>query len=330
MKLPDRRQFLQGAASVTTLPFAPHIARAQTYPTRPITIVVPAAAGGPTDTITRILADHMRGSLGQTVIIENNGAAAGSIAVGRAARAAPDGYTLSIGHVGTHVFNGAIYTLSYDVLTDFEPISLLVSNPQMVISKTALPAKNLKELISWLKANQDHVTAGTAGAGSPAHITGIYFQKLTDTHFQFVPYRGGGPAQQDVVAGQIDLMFDQAVNSIPRVRAGQIKAYAVTSNTRLVAAPDIPTTDEAGLPGFYTSIWHALWAPKGTPKEIIAKIDAAIVDALADEAVRRRLADLGQEIFPRDRQTPSALGVYQKAEIDKWWPIIKAANIKAE
>jgi tripartite-type tricarboxylate transporter receptor subunit TctC len=329
MKL-TRRKILHLAAGAAALTAVAGSAGAQTYPSRPIVIVVPAAAGGPTDTITRILADHMRGSLGQTVIIENNGAAAGSIAVGRAARAAPDGYTLSIGHVGTHVYNGAIYALPFDVLTDFEPIGLLVSNPQLVISKTALPAKDLKELIAWLKANQDRVSAGTAGVGSPSHITGVYFQKLTDIHFQFVPYRGGGPAQQDLVAGQIDLMFDQAANSIPRVRAGQIKAYAVTASARLAAAPDIPATDEAGLPGFYTVVWHALWAPKGTPREIIARIDSAVVDALADPAVRARLADLGQDIFPREQQTPAALASYHKAEIEKWWPIIKSAGIRAE
>jgi len=325
-----RRQFLHLTAGAAALPFVPPIARTQAYPSRPITVVVGAAAGGPTDTITRILTERLRAALDQTLVIENNGAATGTIAHGRTARAAPDGHTLSLGNWGTHVVNGAVYTLPYSVLADFEPISLLVSNPQFIITKNAVPAKDLKELIAWLKANQGRALAGTGGLGSAAHITGLYFQKLTNTHFQFVPYRGTGPAQQDLVAGHIDLMFDLAANAIPRVRAGQIKAYAVTSKARLSAAPDIPTVDEAGLQGLYTAFWHGLWAPKGTPKEIIGKLASAVVETLADHGVRRRLADLGQDIFPRDQQTPEALAAFQKSEIEKWWPIIKEAGIKAE
>jgi tripartite-type tricarboxylate transporter receptor subunit TctC len=246
------------------------------------------------------------------------------------ARAAPDGYTISIGHWGTHVVNGAIYELPYHVLNDFEPVSLIATNPQLIVSRKAVPAKDLKELIGWLKANAATATQGTAGHGSGSHVSGVYFQNVTGTKFQFVPYRGAGPAMQDLIAGQIDIMIDQAANSIPQVRAGTIKAYAVTDKVRLAVAPDIPTVDEAGVPGLHVSIWHALWMPKGTPKEIIAKLNAAVVDALADANVRKRLADLGQEIPPREDQNPQTLYAYHKAEIEKWWPILKAANIKGE
>jgi tripartite-type tricarboxylate transporter receptor subunit TctC len=232
--------------------------------------------------------------------------------------------------LGTHVLNGAIYTLQYDVLKDFEPVALLASNPQLIVAKNATPAKNLNELIVWLKGNPSKASQGTAGVGSPAHVSGAYFQKETGTRFQFVPYRGAAPAMQDLLAGQIDLMFDQAVNSLPHVRGGKIKAYAVTANTRLASAPEIPTVDEAGLPGFYISIWSGMWAPKTTPKDVVVKLNAAVVDALAHPTVRQQLADLGQEVPPRDQQTPEALGAFQRAEMEKWWPIIKAANIKAE
>jgi len=325
-----RRRFLSlaGAALATTA--VPRVVSAQTYPSRPITLIVPSAAGGPSDTLTRILTERMRSSLGQPIIIENQGTAGGSIAVGRVARAAPDGYTISIGQFGNYVLNGAIYPLSYDLLKDFESVALLASNPQVIVSKNAMPAQDLQGLISWLKQNPDKAAQGTAGAGSPAHIAGAYLQSMTGTRFQFVPYRGAAPAMQDLVAGQIDLMLDQASNAIPHIRAGRIRAYAVTSKSRLEAAPEIPTVDEAGLPGFYVSVWHGLWAPKGTPKDIIAKLNAAVVEALADDNVRRRLAELGQEIPPRDQQTAEALTVFQKSEAEKWWPIIKAANIKVE
>ena len=303
---------------------------AQDYPSRPISMIVPAAAGGPTDTIARILTEHMRGSLGQPIPIENNGAAGGTVAVGRVARASPDGYTIGIGHVGTHVFNGAIYSLPYDLLQSFDPVALVATNPQLIDAKKEFPAANLTELIAWLKAHPDAALQGTAGAGSPAHITGFYFQMTTSTHFRFVPYRGGGPAMQALLAGEVDLLFDQAANSLPQVQAGQINAFAVTAKKRLAAAPDIPTVDEAGLPGFYTSIWHGLWVPKGTPEPIIAKLNGAVVDALGDPIVRQRLAQLGQNLPPRDQQTSAALGALQRAEIEKWWPIIKAADIKAE
>jgi len=305
-------------------------ALAQTYPTRQITMVVPFAAGGPTDTIARILAEGMRQALGQTVIIENTTGAAGSIGVGRVARAAPDGYTIGIGHWSTHVVNAAVYPLQYDVLNDFEPISLVANNPQLVVSKNDVPAKDLKELIAWIKANGDKVTQGTAGAGSASHIAGIYFQKLTGTTFRFIPYRGAGPVMQDMLAGHIDLNFDQAANSLPQVRAGQIRAYAVTAKTRLAVAPDIPTVDEAGVPGFYIAVWHGLWAPKKTPKAVMDKLVAATRAALANPLVQKRLADLGQEIPALDQQTPEALRAHHKAELEKWVPLIKAANIKLE
>jgi tripartite-type tricarboxylate transporter receptor subunit TctC len=305
-------------------------ANGETYPSRPITVIVPSAAGGPTDTLTRILAESMRQTLGQPIIIENQGAAAGTVAVGRVARATPDGYTISVGQYGNFVLNGAIYSLSYDLLNDFEPVALLASNPQIIVSKNAVPATDLKSLIAWLKANPDKAAQGTAGAGSPAHISGIYFQNTTGTRFQFVPYRGAAPAMKDLLAGQIDLLLDQASNALPQVKAGRIRAYAVTTKKRLAAAPDIPTFDEAGLPGFYVSVWHGLWAPKATPKDVIAKLNVSVANALADPTVRTRLAEIGQDIPERVQQTPEALRAYQKAEAEKWWPIIKSAGIKVQ
>ena len=306
-------------------------AQAQNFPSKPITIIVPFAAGGPTDVIARVIGERMRGTLGQTVIIENVTGGAGSIGVGRVVRAAPDGYTIGIGHWGTHVVNGATYTLQYDLLKDLAPVAMLASTPSLIVSKSAVPAKDLKELIAWLKANPGKAAQGSGGAGSAAHIHGVFLQQRTGTQFQHVPYRGAAPAMQDLVAGQIDLMIDQVPNSLPHARTGKIKAYAVTAKTRLDAGPDIPTVDEAGLPGFHTSVWHALWAPRATPNNVIAALNAAVVDALADPKVRQRLmADLSQDIPPRAEQTPEALAAFQKAEIEKWWPVIKAANIKGD
>jgi tripartite-type tricarboxylate transporter receptor subunit TctC len=303
---------------------------AQTYPSRPITLVVAFAAGGSGDTIARILADHMRTQIGQTIVVENVGGAAGSIGVGRVARSVPDGYTIVAGNWPTHVLNGAIYSLNYDVLKDFEPISLIATESIVIVGRKDLPAAKLTDLIASLRANPDKVSAGTVGPGSVGHIVGLFFQKETGTRFQFIPYRGVGPAIQDMIAGQIDIMFDTSANSLPQVRSGNVKAFAVTSKTRPPAAPDIPTVDEAGLPGFHISNWRGLWAPKGTPREVIGKLNAAVRSALADADVRKRLGDLGQELFPPEQLTPEALGKLQAAEIEKWWPIIKAANIKAQ
>jgi tripartite-type tricarboxylate transporter receptor subunit TctC len=329
MNLP-RRKLLQLAAGAAALPAISSIGWAQSYPTRPITIVVPYAPGGPTDVIARILAERMRASLGQTVIVENVTGANGTIGVGRVARSAPDGYTLSIGHWSTHVVNGAIYQLNYDLLNDFAPISLIATNSYFIVARNTVPANDLTGFIAWLKANPDKASEGTAGAGSPQHIGGIFFQKATGTRFQFVPYRGAAPAMQDLLAGQIDLIIDDPTDALPHVRAGAIKAFAVTAKSRLAAAPDVPTVDEAGLPGFYFSRWHALWAPRGTPQDIIGRLNSAVVAALADAGARARLNELAQEIFPPGEQTPEALAGLQKAEIEKWWPIIKAANIKAD
>ena len=295
-----------------------------------MTIIVPFAAGGPSDALARIIGDRMKATLGQSFVVENITGAAGSIAVGRAVRAAPDGYTISFGHLGTHVANGAIYALPYDMLTDLEPVVLLPSNPMVVVSKPTLPAKNLKELIAWLKANQDKATAGTAGAGSGAHIAGAYLESLTGLRLQYVPYRGTAPALNDLVGGQIDIIVDQASNSMQQIRAGRIRAYAITDNKRLAAAPEIPTAEEAGLPGFHMTLWNGLWVPKGTPKDIVTRLNAAAVEAMADPAVQKRLNDLGLDVPARDQQTPQALAVWHKAEVDKWWPIIKKAGIKPE
>jgi tripartite-type tricarboxylate transporter receptor subunit TctC len=305
-------------------------AQAPSFPTHPITVVVPFPAGGPTDALLRVLSDRMRASLGQPLIVENVSGATGSIAVGRVVQAQPDGYTVSIGNTATHVINGAIFPLKYDLLNDLEPVALLPSNPFLLVSKNAVPAKDLGELIAWVRASPRPVATGTPGIGSIPQVAGILFENLTGTHLQFVPYRGAAPALQDLIAGQIDIMFDQAWNSLAQVRAGTIRAYAVTAPTRLNAAPDIPSIDEAGLPGLHATVWSGFWVPKGTPGEAIARLNAAVVDALADPPTRRRLADLGLEIPPRDRQSPEALRRLQQTEAQKWWPIVKAANIRPE
>jgi tripartite-type tricarboxylate transporter receptor subunit TctC len=304
---------------------------AQNFPSRPVTIIVPFSAGGPSDAMARILAERMKVSLGESVLVENVTGAGGSVGVGRAVRSPPDGYTISFGHLGTHVANGAVYNkLGYDLVTDLEPVALLPSNPMIIVSKNAVPAKSLKEFLAWLKAQSTPPTAGTAGAGSGSHIAGVYLESITGIKLQYVPYRGTGPAMNDLVAGQIDLIVDQTSNSIGQVRAGNIRAYAVTDSKRVESASDIPTVDEAGLPGFHMTLWSGMWVPKDTPKDVVAKLNAATVDALNDPAVRKQLENLGLQMPPGDKLTPGALGAWQKAEIAKWWPIIKAANVKVD
>jgi len=305
-------------------------AAAEDFPSHQITMVVPFSAGGPTDAMARIMTERMRVTLGQSFVIENVTGAGGSLGVGRVVRAAPDGYTVSIGHLGTHVANGAVYKLGYDLVTDLEPVVLLPSNPMIFVSKTAIPAKSLTELLAWLKSRPNPPATGTAGAGSASHIAGLYFENVTGIKLEFVPYRGTAPAMNDLVAGQIDMIIDQTSNSIAQVRAGTIRAYAVTDDKRVASASDIPTTDEAGLPGFHMTLWSGLWVPKGTPKEIIAKLNAAAVDAMNDPEVRKKFENLGLEMPPKDQLTPEALGAFQKSEIAKWWPMIKAADVKVD
>ena len=305
-------------------------AAAQSYPTRPVTAIVPASAGGPTDTIGRIVMARAQQLLGQTIVVENVGGASGTIGTGRVVRADPDGYTIGIGGVNHYVVNASVYPLGYDTLKDFEPISMLSNGPMLILSRNSVPAKNLAELIAWLKANRDGVTFGTGGLASPPHISGLSLQTVTGNKFQFVPFRGSAPALQQVLGGQLDIIIDQASAALSVARGGGVRAYAVTAKQRLASAPDIPTVDEAGLPGFHVSIWQAVWAPKGTPKEVIAKLNAAISGALADPTVQKRLADIGQELPSREQQTPEGFGAFHKAEMEKWTPIIKAANIKPE
>jgi tripartite-type tricarboxylate transporter receptor subunit TctC len=315
------------AALLCLLPLA---AAADEFPTRPVTIVVPFAAGGPTDTIARILGERMTRSLGQTVIVENVTGAGGSIGVGKVVRAAPDGYTVSIGHIGTHVINGAVHSLPYDLRTDLDPIGMIATNPQIMVTKLAVPAKDLKEFVAWGKAKGAPVASGTGGPGTPAHVSSVYFQQRTGVPLEIIHYRGAAPAMQDLIAGHVEVNFEQAANALPQVRGGRIRALAVTARQRLQAAPEIPTVDEAGLPGFYMTVWHGLWVPKGTPAPVVARLNAAVREALADAGVQKRLLDLGQEIPAADQQSPDMLRAFQRAEIEKWWPVIKQAGIKGE
>jgi tripartite-type tricarboxylate transporter receptor subunit TctC len=332
MLMLTRRRFLPFATSAAILPAVTRIAGAQGYPSRPITVIVPTGAGGPQDVIARVITEYMRSMLGQPLVIENVSGANGSLGIGRVARAKPDGYTLAFSvSSATHVFNPAMYALPYNVIDDFEPVAMVTTETgQIIVGKKTMPANDLKELIAWLRANPDKASLGHTGPGSPAHVSGTLFQQVTGTRFQHVTYRNAGQAMQDVVGGHIDMMFTSPSIALAPAQAGSIKAYAVLGRERLKAAPGIPTGDEVGLPGFYMAGWHAFWAPKHTPREAIAKINTAVVAALMDPAVQARLADLGLLIVPREQQTPEALGAFQKAEIERWGPIIKAAGIKAE
>jgi tripartite-type tricarboxylate transporter receptor subunit TctC len=305
-------------------------ASAQSYPSRPVTVIVPFAAGGATDVLSRFLAEKMRGLLGQPIIIENVTGAGGSIGVGRVVRAAADGYTLEIGTSTTNMLLGGLYPLQFDLINDLDPILLIASEPLMIVGKKALPAKDLKELIAWLKANPDKASIGIPAVGGTGHLAGLSFLRETGAKAQFIPYRGNGPALQDLVAGQIDMQIEPASNFFEQARSGNIKAYAMASKTRNGAAPDIPTTDEAGLPGFHASLWYGMWAPKGAPRDVITKLNATMLEVLNDAAVKKRFAELGLSTPERAQQTPEALRAFQKTEADKWWPIIKAADIKPQ
>lgn len=305
-------------------------AHAQSYPTRPVTIIVPYPPGGPTDQVARQIATKIGDKLGQNFVVENISGGGTNIAGHRVARSAPDGYTLSLGHIQTHVINAATQNLQYDVVKDFEPITLIADTPQWLVTRKSLPADDVKSFITWLKQQDGKATCGATGVGGPTDLAAVYFEKATGTRFQLVPYRGGAPLVQDLLAGQIDFTIGQAANYLGHVRSAQLKAFAVLSKKRWWAAPDVPTMDEVGITGFYASFWHGLWAPKGTPKEIIAKLHAAMVETLADETVKKRLADIGQEVWPAEQQTPAALAAQQQAEIERWGPVIKAAGIKGE
>jgi tripartite-type tricarboxylate transporter receptor subunit TctC len=302
-------------------------AHAQNYPSRPITLVVPFPPGGSTDAAARIMAERMRSSLGQAVVIENIGGAGGSIGVGRVARAAADGYTFDIGQWDTHV-GSIIYKLDYDLEKDFEPIALISNNPQLMVAKNDLPANTLGDLVTWMKANPDKINFVNQNAA--ANVSGVLFENLTKQKVQFIPYRGAGPAMTDLISGTVDLLVVQGAVALPQIRAGKIKALANLSPQRSASMSDIPTSDETGVPGLYMSGWFGFWAPKGTPKEIIAKLNAATVEALADPAIQKRFSDLGLDVAPRAQQTPEGLAAFQKVEIDKWWPIIKSAGIGAQ
>jgi len=317
---------------VATLPAIawPSLARAQAFPTKPVTIIVPFSAGGPLDTLCRILAEPMQAALGQPVVIEDVTGAGGAIGITRVARSPADGYTIISGNQGSHITLGAMQPVSFDLLRDFAPVAMMATNSQLILVKNSLPVANLRELVALAKANPGKLADGGGGYGTISHISLLYFQQLSGTSVQFIPYRGASAALQDMLAGQIDMMIDQPSNSLPHVQAGKVRALAVTAPTRLPAAPDIPTADEAGLPGFHTSVWQALWVPRGTPEPVIEALNKAVRAALADPKVRQRFADLGQEIPPAEQQTAQWLADFQKAEVDKWVPLVKAAKVKTD
>ena len=324
-----RRRALLKIASIPAIAW-PTAVKAQAFPTKPVTIIVPFSAGGPLDTLCRILAEPMQASLGQSVVIEAVTGAGGAIGITRVARSPADGYTLISGNQGSHITLGAVQQVSFDVLRDFSPVAMFATTSQLILVKKSLDVANLRELLAHIRANPGKVTDGGGGYGTVAHTSALYFMQLGGTTIQFIPYRGAAPALQDLMAGQIDMMIDQPSNSLPHVQAGKVRALAVTAPTRLAAALDIPTTDEAGLPGFYTSVWQALWVPRGTPDAVIETLNKAVRDALADPKVRQRFSDLGQEIPPAEQQTARWLADFQKAEVEKWVPMVKAAKVKID
>ncbi|MGB7035234.1 MAG: tripartite tricarboxylate transporter substrate binding protein [Xanthobacteraceae bacterium] len=326
----SRRNLIQLASGAAAVGLHPSLVLAADYPTRPVTVIVPFAAGGATDALARVLADPIGRALGQTVVVEDLTGAAGAIGVGKVAHSPPDGYTLCIGTLTTNVLIGGLYKLDFDVLNDLVPIAELAYEPLLICVKNSLPVHNLKELIAWLKANPGKASVGIPGIGSTGNLAGISFQKATGTTFQFVPYRGDNPAVQDMMAGQIDMMIEPSSNFTAQVKAGTIRAIAIPAKTRLASLPDVPTTDEAGLPGFYASIWLGMWAPKGTPKDVLTTIHAATLTALKNDTVKEKLSALGQQIAPANLQQTAAFAAFQKSEADKWWPIIKAAGIKIQ
>jgi len=322
-----KRACFAGALAVA-LAAVPAVAEAQTFPTRPLTMMVGFPPGGPTDTLARIVADGMKNDLGQAIAVETVSGASGTIATGRVVHAAPDGYTIGIGQWSSHVGSPALYNLDYDVLKDLQPLGLLAYSPLWILGKGSLPPNTPAELIDWAKKSSQPITVGTVGTGSAAQLCAIYFAQKTGAHFQYVPYRGAAPALQDLIGGQIDLSCLEASATLPSVEGGKIKAYAVLSEQRWPKSPHTPTMIESGVPGLSITFWHGLWTTKGTPKPVVDRLVTSVQKALADPAVRGRLETLGFVIFPPDRQTPAALEAYNKAEIDKWWPIIKAAGIK--
>jgi tripartite-type tricarboxylate transporter receptor subunit TctC len=323
-----RRRFLHLAAGTALLPVLSRTADAQAFPSRSITMIVPVPAGGALDTNARLTASGMSTALGQTVVIENVTGAAGSVGTGRVARAAGDGYTLLYGANVTHVLNPAVLNLNYDVVKDFEPIALIGNTPWLFAVKNDLPVKNLKELVAWLKANPDKATFGTAGVGSPSHVGGVLFQQVTGTKFRFVPYRGTAPSIPDLVSGQIDMAILDPITSLPQHRAGKFRIIAVMGTKRGSGSQDIPTGDEQGVKGVYTEPWQGIWAPKGTPNDVLVKLNAAVVSALTDPAIKKKFADQSYELTPKENLTREFLAKFHKSEMDKWFPIIKAAGIK--
>lgn len=323
-----RRHILRLAIGTAALPAFTRIAAAETYPARPVTLIVPFAPGALNDIVARLLSNGMGASLGQPLVVENVAGADGTIATNRVVRAPPDGYTLIVGNWNTQVANRLIYSLPYDMVKDFEPVMLLPSAPMVLIARKTIPANNLGEFIAWLKANPDKATMGTAGVGSPPHMLALLFRQQTDTRFGMIPYRGAGPAMQDVIGGQIDATFITVAPALPQIASGSIKVFGLTADKRMAAAPNIPTMDEAGLQGFYFSYWSGLFAPRDTPKEIVAKIGAAAVAAMRDPTTRQKLDTQAFVVPASDQQTPQALSALQNAEIAKWSPIIKQAGIK--